>query len=348
MRTEARRGNLVGGSARIEIRGWVGCAWRSPLRGLDHLLAGLLPVRAADFAARTALSRRFQAAVHSVDHRASPQAAFPTPHSALVDVHGARFAYGDRAVLRDVSLTVAPGEFVGLLGPNGSGKSTLLRVIGGWLRTNAGEVLLAGRPVRALPHGEVARRVAVVEQMSLLPDGFTVAELVMLGRTPHLRAWQTEGPADYQAAWRALAAADCADLAARRLGELSGGERQRVALARALAQEPDLLLLDEPTAHLDLGIARDIVATLLRLNRDAGLTVLAVFHDINLAAASCPRLALLHEGRIIADGSPDAVLMPHLLKRAFGYEARVLAHPQTGRPVVLPDYDLATMLEEER
>ena len=274
-----------------------------------------------------------------------PHSAFRVPRSALVDVRGVRFAYGERAVLHDVSLAVAAGEFVGLLGPNGSGKSTLLRVIGGGLRPSAGEVLLAGRPVGALPRGEVARRVAVVEQTPLLPDGFTAAELVLLGRTPHLRAWQTEGSVDYQAAWRALVAAECADLAARRLGELSGGERQRVALARALAQEPELLLLDEPTAHLDLGIARDIIATLLRLNRDAGLTVLAVFHDINLAAASCPRLALLHEGRIIADGSPGAVLAPHLLKRAYGYEARVLAHPQTGRPVVLPDYDLSALEE---
>jgi iron complex transport system ATP-binding protein len=269
----------------------------------------------------------------------------PTP---LVEVRDLRFAWGGRPVLRDVTVAIAPGEFVGLLGPNGSGKSTLLRLIGGLLRPATGEVRLAGAEVRRLPRRTVARRVALVGQTPVLPEAFTVAELVLLGRTPHLGLLQPERPADYEAARRALVAAECLDLAGRRLGELSGGERQRATLAKALAQEPDLLLLDEPTAHLDPGVGQAIVATLLRLNREAGLTVLAVFHDINLAAASCPRLLLLHEGRIVADGPPAEVVTPRLLRAAYGYDAQVIPHPRTGRPVVLPAYDLAAPAETVR
>lgn len=263
-----------------------------------------------------------------------------TAPSALVEARGICFGWGERIVLRDLALRIAPGEFVGLLGANGSGKSTLLRIIGGALRPSAGEVRITGRDVWALPRRELARRVATVAQSPILPEGFTVAELTLLGRTPHLRAFQSEGPADYAAARRALVAAECLDLAPRHLGELSGGERQRVTLARALAQEPTLLLLDEPTAHLDPGVGREIVRMLLRLNRETGLTILAVFHDLNLAAAICPRLALLHDGRIIADGPPADVITPAFLKHAYGYDAQIIPHPRTGRPVVLPDYGL--------
>ncbi len=276
---------------------------------------------------------------------AAPYAPRSTPHAPppapLVEVAGVRFGYGERAVLRDLSLALAPGEFVGLLGPNGSGKSTLLRLIGGALRPAAGEVRLAGRPVWRWSRRAFARRVATVAQAPVLPEGFTVAEFVLLGRTPHLPAFGSEGPADYAAARAALVAAGALDLAERRLGELSGGERQRVALARALAQEPELLLLDEPTAHLDLGYQQELLATLRRLNREAGLTVLAVLHDVNLAAATCPRLALLHGGRLVADGPAEGVITPGLLELAYGYEAQVIPHPQTGHPVVLPRYTTA-------
>ena len=265
-----------------------------------------------------------------------------TQHSALstplLEATGVGFAYDGRPVLREVSLEIARGEFVGLLGPNGSGKSTLLRLLGGLLRPMGGEVRLDGQPVDEYARRELARRVALVPQAPVLPEGFTVAELVLLGRTPYLRPLQAEGPADFAAARRALAAVDCLGLADRRLGELSGGERQRAALARALAQEPELLLLDEPTTHLDLAHQEAILATLARLNREAGLTVLAVFHDLNLAAASCARLAVLHAGRLVADGPPGAVITPEVVRRVYGLDAEVLAHPRTGRPLVLPTY----------
>ncbi|HET8629246.1 MAG TPA: ABC transporter ATP-binding protein [Thermomicrobiales bacterium] len=253
----------------------------------------------------------------------------------LVEARRLRFGYGARPVLRDLSLRVAHGEFVGLIGPNGAGKSTLLRLVCGALRPAAGELDFDGAPLARLSRRALARRIAVLPQSPMLPDAFTVAELVLLGRTPHLGLLQPEGRADFAAARRALLAAGCLDLAGRRLGELSGGERQRAALARALAQEPELLLLDEPTAHLDPGHQQELLATLGRLNREAGLTVLAVFHDLNLAAARCDRLALLHDGRAIADGPPAAVLTPPLLRRAYGFEAQVIPHPRTGLPVVI-------------
>lgn len=264
--------------------------------------------------------------------------------AALLDVDRLRFDYGGRPVLRDLSLRLLPGEVVGLLGPNGAGKSTLLRCIGGTLRPAGGEVWLAGRRVATLSRRALAQRVATVPQAPVLPEAFTVAEFVLLGRTPHLRALQAEGPADFAAARRALVAANCLDLAERRLGGLSGGERQRAVLAKALAQEPELLLLDEPTAHLDLRHQQELLVTLLRLNEEAGLTVLAVFHDLNLAAAACARLVLLHEGRLIADGPPAAVVTPALLKQVYDLDAQVVAHPQTGRPVVLPAYRLGSEL----
>jgi iron complex transport system ATP-binding protein len=251
-------------------------------------------------------------------------------------LRGVSFSWPGRPVLAGVSLAIAGGEFVGLLGPNGSGKSTLLRLIGGTLAPSAGEIRVAGLPVGRANRRELARRVATMAQTPILPDAFTVAELVLLGRTPHLRTFQAEGPTDYAAARRALGAAECLPLAGRPVGELSGGERQRASLARALAQEPRVLLLDEPTAHLDPGIGQGIMATLTRLNRERGLTIVASFHDINLAAALCPRLLLLHEGCLIADGPPGTVITPPLLRRAYGYDAQVIPHPQTGRPVVLP------------
>lgn len=255
----------------------------------------------------------------------------------IVEVREVRFGYGQRAVLRGVSLAIRPGEFLCLLGANGSGKSTLLRLIGGALRAQGGEVRVAGRPVGETPRRELARRVAVVAQGPILPEGFTVGEYVLLGRTPHIPPFGSEGPADFAAAERALVAAGCLDLADRYLGELSGGERQRVTLARALTQEPQLLLLDEPTAHLDPGYGQELMVLLRRLNREHDLTVLAAFHDVNLAAAGCDRLVLLHEGRLVADGPPHETVTPALLRLVYGYEARVIPHPRTGRPVALPE-----------
>lgn len=264
---------------------------------------------------------------------ATPAPAGPPPYAQVEAVH---FAYETRPVLRDVSFGIAPGEFVGLAGPNGAGKSTLIRLLSGVRKPSAGEIRIEGKPLARLGRIGLARRVAVVPQLPVLPPAFTALELVQLGRTPHLRLLQREGPRDRAIVEAALAATDATALAHRRLGELSGGERQRVVIARALAQEPRLLLLDEPTAHLDLAHQVATLDLTRRLARERGLAVLAVFHDLSLAAQYCDRLILLAAGTILADGPPAQVLSSAVLQQAYGVDVLIVPHPRTGRPLVVP------------
>jgi cobalamin transport system ATP-binding protein len=242
---------------------------------------------------------------------------------ALADVEGVAFGYPlpdgrRRDVLRSVDLTLTRGDLVALVGTNGSGKTTLLRLLTGVLRPDAGAVRFDGRPVGDWRRPELARRVAVLPQQLDLPAGFRVAELVEMGRAPHARRLFASTEADARAVSRALADAGALELADRYAEELSGGERQRLLVAMALAQEPDLLLLDEPTLHLDLAHQVALLAAIRHLRDQRGLTVLAVLHDLNLAAAFAPRVAVLDEGRIVADGPPGEVLTPDLVRRVFG------------------------------
>ena len=223
-----------------------------------------------------------------------------------------------REVLRGVDLALGRGEVVALLGTNGSGKTTLLRVFAGILRPERGEVTLDGRGLAEWRRDALARRIAVLPQHLELPAGFRVAELVAMGRAPHARRLFASTEDDERAIARALADADAVDIAERQAEELSGGERQRLLVAMALAQEPDLLLLDEPTLHLDLSHQIALLATIRRLRDQRGLAVLAVLHDLNLAAAFAPRVAVLDGGRVVADGSPGEVLSPELVRRVFG------------------------------
>jgi iron complex transport system ATP-binding protein len=213
---------------------------------------------------------------------------------------------------------VASGEVVALLGPNGSGKTTLLRLLSGALRADAGDVEVAGRPVGDWDRNALARRVAVLPQQLELPDGFRVAELVEMGRAPHARRLFGSSADDERAIRRALTDADAIDLADRHPHELSGGERQRVLVAMALAQEPELLLLDEPTLHLDLAHQVSLLTSIRRLQVQRGLAVVAVLHDLNLAAAFAPRAIVLDGGRVVADGPPIEILTPELVSRVFG------------------------------
>ncbi|MBU6422782.1 MAG: ABC transporter ATP-binding protein [Chloroflexota bacterium] len=242
--------------------------------------------------------------------------------------------YARRPVLADVDVSLESGQLVALVGPNGAGKSTLLRCFARLLRPSAGRVLLDGRDLASLDRGAVARRVAVVPQTfdTLFP--FTVREVVALGRTARLGLLALPRPADVAAVDRAIDDLSLRDLAARRVDELSGGERQRAVLAMALAQDGDVLLLDEPTAHLDPAHQRATLVLIRRLARERGLAALAVLHDLNLAAALCDRIVVLSDGRVAADGAPVRVLGPKIVAAVFGPGLTVSTHG--GTPVVLP------------
>jgi|GEM_PF-2218 iron complex transport system ATP-binding protein len=234
-----------------------------------------------------------------------------------------------------LSLSIAPGEMVGLLGPNGSGKTTLIKLAAGVLQPQAGCVLLGGRDVRTLPRREIARRVAVVPQELTMPFAFTVRQMVALGRTPHLGLLGVERAHDRQAIAEALATTGTAALVDRVFSELSGGERQRVIVALALAQEPELLLLDEPTAHLDIKHQVEVLELVRRLNRMRNVTVLATMHDLNLAARYFDRLILLQRG-IVADGTPAQVLDAELLSQVYDTPVQVGILRATEHISVLP------------
>jgi len=253
----------------------------------------------------------------------------------LLEVRGVSASYRQRRVLHSLDLDVAAGEVVALLGPNGAGKSTLVAVVSNVLRPDEGEVRLLGAPLSSLSRRELARRLAVVPQVATLPEGFRVLEIVQMGRTPYLRPFGAPSEVDDEAVGRALEATGAASLADRRVEELSGGERQRVVLARALAQGPQLLLLDEPTSHLDLRYQVE-VARLARAAADSGVGVLFVAHDLNLAARLCDRVVLLSEGRVVASGPPGRVLEAQRLSSVYQTEVEVRSTPQG--PLVVPHW----------
>jgi iron complex transport system ATP-binding protein len=259
-----------------------------------------------------------------------------TPLAELCGV-GFRYARSEAPsrpfALVDVDLAVAPGEVLGVIGPNSAGKTTLIRLLTGVLRPVGGTIRLEGTPLEHLSLSELARRVAVVPQDVPASLPFTVEQLVLMGRYAHAPHRYFERPEDHRAARDSMVATGVLELAAEPVSRLSGGERQRVLLARALAQEPRLLVLDEPTAHLDLRYQVECATLLRRVNRESGLTVLLVSHDLNLAAAVSDRLLLLARGRVVRIGAPEEVLEEGLL--ASVYDAPVvITTGASGRPVV--------------
>lgn len=251
---------------------------------------------------------------------------------AAVRVAGISCRYDAVPALHDVTLDIASGEVVGIVGPNGSGKTTLLRAIHGLLAPVRGSVVLEGRDLRTLRAREIAATVGSVPQHSRDGFGFTVSDVVMMGRYPHQRPLAGESPEDEAVVRSALERTHTWHLRRRPVEALSGGERQRVLLARALAQDPRVLLLDEPTAHLDIRFQLEMMDLIAGLG--AGLTVIAALHDLNLAAMYCGRLVLLAEGRIVAMGTPGEVLDPARLRAVYGADVAVHPHPVTGRPSV--------------
>jgi len=246
-------------------------------------------------------------------------------------------AYNNGLVLRSVNLEVAAGEVVALVGPNGAGKSTLIRVLSGVLPARGGQAQLDGADLLRLPPAQRARRVAVVPQMLQLPPGFTVSEIVLMGRTPHLPLWGSESQHDCEVTWAAMRRAHIEHLADRLVGELSGGEQQRVVLARALAQEPRVLLLDEPTSHLDLKHQVTVLELVRHLARTEHLAVLVTLHDLNQAALYADRVALMQRGEIVAHGPAAEVFTAERLSRVYDVNIAVSTHPSRGTPVVLSD-----------
>jgi len=246
------------------------------------------------------------------------------------------FGYAERTVLRGIELSLAEGEFLGVIGPNGSGKTTLVRGATGVLAPQRGSVSVHGRPVAELSRAEVARAIAVVPQEGTPIFPFSVLQTVLMGRAPWMRPFAFEGAEDLACANAALERVGASDLADRDLTELSGGERQRVVVARALAQQSRILLADEPTAHLDLKHAVRLFALLKQLAKEEALAVLIVTHDVNLAAMHCDRLALLGDGALLADGPPEEVLTPTILEEAFGTKVRVEVS-EGGRRFVIPE-----------
>jgi iron complex transport system ATP-binding protein len=253
--------------------------------------------------------------------------------TALLEGRDLSFAYDDRAVLRDASLCLHPGELVALVGPNGAGKSTLLHVLLGLLTPKTGRVLLEGRPMGAFTRRDIARKVAFLPQEVRSDFAFTVRELVAMGRLPHLGRFRPEGPTDVAAIDAALDATGTREFSERLASELSGGERQRVILARAIAQSTDVLLLDEPTSSLDVAHQLEVLGVLAALVK-RGKAVAIALHDLSLAARFADRLVVLHEGKVVAEGKPSEVVTESLLARYFGIRARVDAGAPEGVLVI--------------
>jgi iron complex transport system ATP-binding protein len=253
------------------------------------------------------------------------------------DIRGLSAGYPHgRAISVDLDLTIERGSFVAIIGPNACGKSTLLRTIARLLPALAGSVLLDGRDIRSRGAKELARELGLLSQSAEAPDGMRVADLIARGRYPHRRPFAAWSADDEQAVRRAMERTSVVELADRPVDELSGGQRQRVWLAMALAQETEVLLLDEPTTFLDITHQLDMLDLFRAINREQGATVVAVLHDLNQAARYADRIVAMRDGEIVGAGMPEEVLTPDVMRRVFDLECTVIADPETGTPMIVP------------
>jgi len=249
---------------------------------------------------------------------------------------GVRLAYGEHTVIDGLDLELTDGSFTAIIGPNGCGKSTLLRALGRLLRPTSGQVILDGRAIARIPTRDVARVLGLLPQAPVAPEGLTVGDLVARGRHPHQRWFRQWSGGDDEAVSEALAWTDMDAFADRPVDELSGGQRQRAWISMALAQDTDLLLMDEPTTYLDLAHQVDVLELVARLHSERGRTVVVVLHDLNLAARYAQRLVAMKDGVLVASGVPAEVLSERLLADVFDLEARVVPDPVAGTPMVVP------------
>jgi len=253
----------------------------------------------------------------------------------MIELNNVALGYDHRVILRDVNMKARPGQMLGLVGPNGSGKSTLIKGMTRVIDLFSGHILIDGRDIRTLKRDELARLVATVPQGPALPQAFTAFEVVLMGRTPHLGLLRYEGATDFAIAWQAMEATNTQPFAERRVSELSGGERQRLIIARALAQQPKAMLLDEPTANLDINHQVEILNLVKSLCREQSLTVIIALHDLNLAAQYCDWLVMLNGGRVYAEGTPTEILTAPNIKKVYGAEVCVYPHPTNNLPTTL-------------
>jgi iron complex transport system ATP-binding protein len=274
----------------------------------------------------------------------SPQVASSTTPAELSILQASDVSFGYRSrssqprplAVRNVSLAVPRGSFTGLLGPNGCGKTTLLKLLSGVLHPDSGRVALGGQGLSEMSRRLVASRIASVPQETHPAFDYTCMEMVLMGRHPHLGPFQLEGPGDLAIARDALAATGTAHLADRPYMTVSGGEKQRVVIASALAQEGEVLLLDEPTASLDLGFQLEVALLLRQLNRDRGVTMVLATHDLNLAASLCDTLVLMRDGRVLTQGATREVLTPEAVRLLYDVDADVDFHQRAGHLTVVP------------
>ncbi|OGO17630.1 MAG: iron ABC transporter, partial [Chloroflexi bacterium RBG_16_50_11] len=243
--------------------------------------------------------------------------------------------YNHHPVMEDLTFKASPGEMVGLIGPNGSGKSTIIKALSHVISPKSGMVLAGGRDIKKIRRRELACMVGVVPQLPLLPSTFTAFEIVLMGRNPHLGLFQAESQRDFEITRQAMAKTSTEKLANRHVNELSGGEIQSLLIARVLVQETQAILLDEPTANLDIGRQGEVLDLIKNLCRDNNLTVIAAIHDLNLAAQYCDRLILIHKKRIYSQGKPAEVITDNNIKLVYGAENCVYTHPLNGLPTVL-------------
>lgn len=252
----------------------------------------------------------------------------------IIEINNIDFSYNAKNILQDISFSLQQGEFLGIIGPNGAGKSTVLRLICGILKPNRGSITISNEPLLDIEPTQLAKKMAFVPQETHFALNFTVEDIVMMGRYPYLKAFQKENKLDYEARDHALKYVNLHILRKRMINSLSSGERQRAVLARALAQEPTILILDEPTSHLDLHHQYAIMELLKKLNKE-GMSIVVVNHDLNLASLYCERLILMHQGKVFEQGTPSEIINEKTLKSVYLTDVQVIKHPHKDVPHIL-------------